>query len=166
MRYSVPMKLPVFEEVKTTDFSVPVLVKLLHRAGAGRSAIYIHLTAKDIEQAQIQADSIVQAFEQLSVHPNLPYPCYIISPVLKYHSVLNVVPLEQNLPSHFRQKTKRLKNKEQSLLNRVKLVSDKITNLDLTQLDQTVRTEMKEHKKLYKLTRETHFLEMLLKSIK
>jgi len=166
VRYSVPMKLPVFEEVKTTDFSVPVLVKLLHRAGAGRSAIYIHLTAKEAEQAQTQADAVVSAFEQLGVHPNLPYPCYVISPILKFHPVLNVVALEQNLPSHFRQKTKRLKNKEQSLLNRVKLVSDKITNLDLSELDQAVKTEMKEHKKLYKLTRETHFLEMLLKSIK
>ena len=166
MRYSVPMKLPVFEEVKTTDFSVPVLVKLLHRAGAGRSAIYIHLSAKEVELANSQADAVVSAFEQLGLHPNLPYPCYVISPVLKFHAILNVVPLEQNLPSHFRQKTKKLKNKEQSLLNRVKLVSDKITNLDLTELDKAVKAEMKEHKKLYKLTRETHFLEMLLKSIK
>ena len=166
MRYSVPMKLPVFEEVKTTDFSVPVLIKLLHRAGAGRSAIFFHLSAKDPEQAKTQADAVVQAFEQLGLHPNLPYPCYIISSVLKFHPVLNVVALEQNLASHFRQKTKRLKNKEQSLLNRVKLVADKLTNLDLIDLDQVVKSEMKEHKKLYKLTRETHFLEMLLKSMK
>tara|TARA_R110002049_G_scaffold58295_4_gene158749 strand:- start:212 stop:694 length:483 start_codon:yes stop_codon:yes gene_type:complete len=160
------MKLPVFEEIQTKDYSIPVLVKLLHKAGAGKTALYIHLSANQPDLAHEQADNIAQALDELGIHPKLPFPCYAISSVLKHHPVLTIIKLEQDLPSHFRQKTKRLKNKEQSLLNRVKLVADKLTNLDLRELDNDVKTEMKHHRKLYKLTKETHFLEMLLKSLK
>ncbi len=166
MRYSVPMKLPVFEEIKTNDYSISALVRLLHKAGAGKTALYIHLTATQIDAAHEQADNIAQALEELGVHPKLPYPFYLISPVLKHHPLLTIISIEQDLPAHFRKKTKRLKNKEQSLLNRVKLVSEKLTNIDLNELDQDVKLQMKEHRKLYKLTKETHFLEMLLKSMK
>tara|TARA_R100000656_G_scaffold96920_1_gene70364 strand:+ start:306 stop:788 length:483 start_codon:yes stop_codon:yes gene_type:complete len=160
------MKLPVFEEVKTSDFSVSILMKHLHRAGAGKSPIFIHLDPADPVLANQQADCVHEALIGLDIHPQLPYPCYIVTPALKDHADLPHARAEQDLPSHFRKKSKRLKNKEQSLLNRVRLVADKLTNEDLGQLDKEVQSEMKEHKKLYKLTRETHFLELLLKALK
>lgn len=166
MRYSVPMKLPVFEEVKTSDFSVSALEKLLHQTGAGKTPLCIHLDATEPQSALEQANNIAKALTQLGIHPQLPFPCYLISPVLQGHSELPVVALEQDLPSHFRKKTKRLKNKEQSILNRVRLVADKLNNQNLPQLDEGLKLEMKEHRKLYKLTRETHFLELLLKRLK
>lgn len=159
------MKLPVFEEVKTSDFSVTVLLKLLHRYGAGKSPLFVHLTATNPETATIQADHIAKALRELGVHPQLPFPCYVITGQIKGHSELLVVSEEKFLPSHFNKKAKRLKNKEQSLLNRVRLVADKITNQDLVELDSTVNKEMKEHRKLYRATRENHFLEQLLKGL-
>tara|TARA_R110000868_G_scaffold411568_1_gene705392 strand:- start:3717 stop:4199 length:483 start_codon:yes stop_codon:yes gene_type:complete len=160
------MKLPVFEEVKTSDFSLSILMKHLHRAGAGKSPIYIHLEPTDPVLARDQADSVYEALVGLDVHPQLPFPCYIITPALRGHDYLPHAKAEQDLPSHFRKKSKRLKNKEQSLLNRVRLVADKLTNQDLPQLDAIVNEEMSEHKKLYKVTRESHFYELLLKALK
>lgn len=159
------MKLPVFEEVKTSDFSVTALLKLLHRYGAGKSPLFVHLTAKDPETAQTQADHIAKALRELGVHPQLPFPCYIITTQLKSHSELVVVSEERYLPSHFNKKPKRLKNKEQSLLNRVRLVADKLTNQDLVELDSHMNREMEEHRVLYRATRENHFLEQLAKGL-
>lgn len=159
------MKLPVFEELKTSDFSTNALLKLLHKVGAGKIPIYIHLSALTQAQAQEQADNVAKALKELGVHPQLPFPCYVITTFLHGHSELPVAKTEKELPKHFNKKAKRLKNKEQSLLNRVRLVSDKLTNEDLVELDQVVTNEMSEHRKLHRLTRETHFLEQLAKTL-
>lgn len=161
----VIMKLPVFEEVKTSDFSVTVLLKLLHRYGAGKSPLFVHLTANDPETAKMQADHIAKALRELGVHPQLPFPCYVITTQIKNHSDLTVVSEEKLLPDHFHKKPKRLKNKEQSLLNRVRLVADKLTNQDLVELDKQMNKEMEEHRNLYRATRENHFLEQLVKGL-
>lgn len=159
------MKLPVFEEVKTSDFSVTALLKLFHRHGAGKCPLYIHLNANDSTTANEQADHILRALKELGVHPKLPFPCYVISPHLMNHPELPHTSEEKFLPSHFYKKAKRLKNKEQSLLNRVRIVADKLTNQDILEINNAVENEMSEHKRLHKLTKETHFLEQLLKGL-
>lgn len=160
------MKLPVFEEVKVPNFEIQTLVKIFHRYGAGQVPCFIYLSAENENQARMQIDHIVKALQELEVHPQIPYPFYAITKHVQSHPDLPIVPTEEDLPQHFYKKSKRLKSKEQSLLNRVRLVADKLTNQDLITTDENIRQEMSLHKELYRLTRETHFYELILKKLK
>lgn len=160
------MKLPVFEELKVPNFEIPILLKALHRIGAGQLPIFVYLSAKNEAEARQQLDHITKALHELGVHPQIPFPIYAITEFIDVHPDIPIVPNEEELPQHFNKKSKRLKTKEQSLLNRVRIVAEKLNNQDLIKTDDSIKMEMSLHRRLYRLTRETHFYETILKKLK
>lgn len=160
------MKLPIIEIVVIKDFSAAEVCKQLSLMKFGQTPFAFDLinipTGNHLEAAQNISDQL----HFLGIKSYFPYPIIIISSHLKDFDELPTVKKEAHLPSHFQQKGKRLKNKEASLMHKVELLSEKIENYNADQKLEELKKYMKSNKKLYDLSKELNFYQIILENNK
>ncbi len=158
------MKLPIFEIITILDFSTEAIVKQISLHKLGQTPLAFDLRnispANHLEAAQNIADQL----HDFGVRAYFPYPLFVISRHLNDFNEIPVVKNKTQLPSHFVKRSKRLKNKEASLMNKVQLLSEKIENYNATKKLEELKKIMKSNKKLYDLSKELNFYQTLLNS--
>jgi hypothetical protein len=154
------MKIPVFEEVIITKFEYEHLKAELADSRIGKVPTFINLITQKKSDLNAIIAELENVFLELKLHARFPYPTYLISHSA-CESIFPFVVSTQELPDHFFKKVKRPNNKELQLLNKLDLKVDKLSNLDrkkiLTQFNETSIPQ----KKLYNISKELHFLEMI-----
>lgn len=154
------MKIPIFEEILLKGFSVNDLTAVVEDSRIGRVPCYVNLSnysSNDLETAIMNLEQVIL---EHSIHPRFPYPFYIIT-AKSVRTVLPSVRSVKDLPEHFFKKVKRPNNKELQLLNKLSLKVDKIKNLELYKIVQELKDSSDSQKKLYRETKELHFLETI-----
>lgn len=160
------MKLPVFEEIETNDYSIGQLYKTFKKASIGEIPSYICIDMDNPKLIEEALDNIKNALDNLDCSKHFPYPFYVVSPILQDYPGLNVVDSIRQLPKHFFKKPKKLKPKEQSLLNKTAILNEKVKNLNITEKLEYIQSQKENQKKLFLLTRETSFYERVMMGIR
>lgn len=126
------MRIPIFDELKIKNFRLENLIDRLKRSKVGESPFYINADGLDTPVKEI-INNLDSALKSLNVHPNYPYPLFVITKeTVDYHGPIQIVANTSLLPEYFSVlKPRRLKGKEVGLLNKVYALSQKIINLNI-----------------------------------
>ena len=160
------MKLPVFEELELDHFDLQYLVQKFKDHKVGEAPFYIDLKCEDPVRTHDFISSLHKALLALRIDPEFPYPLIIISKAISHSEFLPVIQSITELPSHFINQTKRLKPKEQSLLNKTYILKDKIRNLDMPVIREQKVANEKLNRELFAVTSAAAFYEQLLSTLK
>ena len=154
------MKIPIFEELVMNGSSLEDIKLIVDDSRIGKVPCYINLinfAGNDLEQFIM---NLSQVLHEAALHPRFPYPFYIITnKAIK--SVFPTVRSVKDLPENYFKKVKRPNNKELQLLNKLSLKVDKIKNLQLYNIIDSLRDSSDAQRLLYRETKELHFLEVL-----
>lgn len=154
------MKIPIFEEIILKDTSVLGLNSLLEDSKIGRVPCYINLTELKAEELTSFLEKLEELLLEANLHPHFPYPLYLIT-TKEIKGLFPNVRSVKELPEHYFKKVKRPSNKETILLNKLSLKVDKINNLNLYSLIESLKQSSTSEKDLYNETKELYFYERL-----
>ncbi len=154
------MKIPIFEELLLKSSSMKDIQLLVEDSRIGKVPCYINLTTSPSNELEELIQNLAQVILEASLHPRFPYPFYIIT-TKPIRSIFPSVRSVKELPEHYFKKIKRPNNKELQLLNKLSLKVDKIKNLELYNLIDSLKESSDSQRLLYKETKELHFLEVL-----
>ncbi len=159
-------RLPILEELKLIDFDYKNIEYALSHLRIGQVPYYIDLSDKNEQEIKKAIDHLTKYFKNNNHNPLFPYPFYVIGKINKNDSIFPVLTDKSHLPGHFFSKSRRLKNKEVSLLNKNVITATKIAQDDLTNKVKEIKMIMRERADLGKYTKEAIFYEKILKQIK
>lgn len=154
-------RIPTYSELKFESLQVFELTEKLKEEGVGEVPLYIDLSALGPEQTQEALKNLAQSLILLNLHPYFPYPLYVITNKVGHHDVLPIIPSVSDLPEHFNNKIKRLKQKEQLLLNKVKLKSNRLANVALYDKIAEIKKQFKSQKRILRACQENEFYEYI-----
>ena len=154
------MKIPIFEELLLKGPSIKDLQLIIEDSRIGKVPCYVNLTQYPANELDELIQNLAQVILEACLHPRFPYPFYIIT-TKSTRSIFPSVRSVKDLPEHYFKKVKRPNNKELQLLNKLSLKVDKIKNLELYNILDSLRDSSDSQRLLYKETKELHFLEVL-----
>lgn len=137
------------------------LLEKFQTVGIGQGPFYINLTEIKKETALERIEVLLEVLNTLEISPFFPYPIYIVSPYLNSDCKIPTVKTVEELPEHYNKKSKRLKGKEEGLLNKANFISRRLGNLNPGAELKKISPIMKEQKILFKLTVELDYYEKL-----
>ncbi|MBL7666155.1 MAG: hypothetical protein JNM93_13550 [Bacteriovoracaceae bacterium] len=159
------MILPAYKELLVKRSDREVIKNLLAASSIGRSPLVIKVD--HLKSTQASALSILEEiFKNNNLSAHFPYPIYVLSSLNEYNGIFNLIRHMDELPKFYKKKEKTLNVKEQEALMKVKLFQNKVLNLDINEQMGKIKTFANEHKKLFLLSKEGSYYEMLLKKIK
>jgi hypothetical protein len=163
--YNKLMRIPIFEEIEVKKFDLNSLNKFFVNKKLRRGPHYIDLTKLSSAFVVEAMDNIAIALEKLNIHPEFPFPFYIITEACSSHKVLQVSKSVDDLPAHFVRRVKRLKNKELAVLNKTLLLAEKLSNQEVKEIINDLKSCYGPQKELYQNCREINFYQHILDQI-
>lgn len=160
------MRVPIYEEIVLVNYDIMSIVDLMRKSRVGKSPSYINLSSFEEKEVYIILETLSEAFRILKISPYFPYPFYIISTFYYPEIDIPVLKSTVELPNHFKNKVKKLNNKELDLVNKTATLSERISNQSITAKRRELRQKLKEHKRLFHLCREQSFYEDILQNLK
>lgn len=160
------MRLPVFQSIDCSEYSKPSLHEAFKRSGLGSFPLYIYLDLKDQEKVLETLETIVDLIHEMRVNIAFPYPFYVVTPVVDSYEGLMIINNTSQLPKHFVKRIKRLKNREMTLLNKSKLILDRLNNHNLDEEMEKIKARSYQNKELYNLTKEYSFYNSILEKMR
>ncbi|MGB0453378.1 MAG: hypothetical protein ACPGJV_06655 [Bacteriovoracaceae bacterium] len=160
------MRIPIYQEISFENYEASELIKALGELELGKLPYYSILHHLDYEKTKEAIDNFNQAFITLGIHPLFPYPFYLITEKVKSHDQISIFESIDALPQHFFRKVKRLKTKEQAVLQRVNLKAAKIKNIEIYAKSEELKDRLHPQRELYNVCEELQFYDYLLKTIK
>ncbi len=159
------MKIPSYEKIELKDGEYLVIKNQLSSVRTDQSPYYLDLT--DFPKSAINdiLTKIDRALEELGIKMKFPYPLFIITPLVHKFGLLRMLQRKDDLPLFFTKKTKRLRPKEQSLLNKSSLMAKKVYNQPIEEKLKSLQENLKTHKALYLLGKKVDFLEQIQKEL-
>ena len=155
-------RIPNYAEITVESYEVFELTEKLKEQGIGEVPLYINVSALNEELTKKALQNIAQSLILLNLHPFFPYPLYVITDKIGQHDVLPIIPSIDELPAHFNNKIKRLKQKEQLLLNKVRLKSNRLSNVALYDKIAEIKNQFKNQRKILRACQENEFYEHLI----
>ncbi|PIK15431.1 hypothetical protein [Halobacteriovorax sp. JY17] len=153
------MRIPIYEELVLDHFSTDYLKEKIKASKVGSLPMYTSLhNVSEAERANV-VSNIEQALKELHKNPLFPYPYYIVSETPIKGTLMSVFQSVDELPSHYFKKSKRLKNKELMLLNKVGVLNEKVINMNLYENQKIIQESAVDQRSLYKQTKELNFYE-------
>jgi len=159
------MRIPIFEEIVIKKFDLISLTKYLSQKKISNGPQYINLSHISTALVTEAIDNIATALEKLSINPEFPYPIYVVTDAINSHPKLQVAHSVEELPAHFIRKVKRLKNKELAILNKAMLLSEKLSNQDISLRRKELADSYGPQKELYNNCREINFYQFILNKL-
>ena len=159
------MRIPIYEELLLDDYSKEYLLTKLSKSKVGQVPMYTSFHNISAKERPTAAMNIELVMKELDIHPNYPYPFYIISETPLRSITISVFDVVESLPSHYFKRAKRLKNKELALLNKTTLLAEKVINNDLYEKMEDLKEGYKGQKVLYRKSKELSFYENILNDL-
>ena len=160
------MRVPVYEEIVLVNYDIMSIVDLMRKSRVGKNPSYLNLSSLEEKEVYLILETLSEAFRILKISPYFPYPFYVITPF--YYPEIDIPALKSTveLPNHFRNKVKKLNNKELDLVNKTTTLSERIANQSITAKRRELRQKLKDQKRLFHLCREQSFYEDILQKLK
>lgn len=155
------MNLPILTEIEIDDFEILSLIETFRAHEVGKRPCFIELNLSQKKYIKPALDNVMTALEMIAVDPRFPYPLYIVSPHIKKFLDLPIIDKCLNLPAHFKSKSGRLNNKEQSLLRKSHLLATKISNNRIDNITDYIHSEKYARRMLVEICQEIEFLESI-----
>jgi hypothetical protein len=159
------MRIPIYEELILDDYSEEYLRGALSKSKIGQVPMYTSFHNISAKERPTAAMNIELIMKELNIHPNYPYPFYIISETPLRSIIISVFDVVESLPSHYFKRAKRLKNKELALLNKTTLLAEKVINNDLYEKVNDLKEGYEGQKLLYRKSKELSFYEDVLNDL-
>ena len=157
--------LPVITEIEIHDFEIRNLTQAFKKNEVGNRPCFLELNLKQRKHIEPALDNIMAALEIIGVDPRFPYPLYIITPVVRKFLDLPLLSDRSKLPKHFFCKTQKLNSKEQSLLKKTKVVSQKIGNNEISNITIHIQSKSNTRRLLSEVCQENEFLESIVSGL-
>ena len=155
------MRIPIYEELVLDNFSPDYLKEKLKLSRIGALPMYTSLhSVAESERAHV-VSLIEIALKELNKSPLFPYPYYIVSETPISGSLMSIFSSVDDLPTHYFKKSKRLKNKELMLLNKVAVLNETVLNMNLYENQKVIQDSSLDQKNLYIQTKELNFYEQV-----
>ncbi|PIP94219.1 MAG: hypothetical protein COW00_13400 [Bdellovibrio sp. CG12_big_fil_rev_8_21_14_0_65_39_13] len=160
------MRIPKWEKIEVKETEERHIAQLLIDAKIGEAPLLIILKSEVASEVEEIITKIENQVRNSHFDISLPYPLYILSPLAKPRTNLNIVRNLGELPQHFVVKTKRLKSKEEALLKKTSVLSHKLRSHDLTDKRTYIKSQFSLNRVLRDLTRENAYYETLIKQLR
>ena len=160
--YNSFMNIPTLAEIEIHDYEVQSLIEKFKKHQVGQRPCFIEVQLKQRKLIEPALDNIMTALEVMGIDPRFPYPLYLITPYVKRFLDIPIVTDRKNLPKHFFCKTGRLNSKEQSLLKKNKMLANKISNHEVSDITVHIKTESAARRMLIDVCQENEFLETIM----
>ena len=147
------------------NFTVFELTERLKEVGIGEVPLYVDILEFDQEMTKEFLTNITQAMILLNLHPFFPYPFYVITDKVTSHDLMPICRDVSELPTHFSNRVKRLKQKEQLLLNKVQIKSSKLANISLHDKIGELKNQFKSQRKIMENCQEENFYRHLIERL-
>lgn len=153
------MKVPHFREIvlKQEDLQLETLQTKLQTNGASYSPIYVTTEKIDKELFFQILANLVQAINNLNIHPHFPYPIYLVTNYINSHQVFPVYDNKKKLPKHFVLKNYQLASKDSKFVKKISMLCNRINNHALSTRYQEINSAFYRQKELFNLTKEIDF---------
>lgn len=160
------MKLPVIQQINITNFDLPSLKEAFHNQKVGSLPLYLEISSLEKTVVEKKLLLIKEALDSLKLNSFFPYPFYIINALNIKIEGLNTLDSVIKLPKHYIFKIKRVKNREQALLNKSQIIIERINNHPLREELDLIHDQRIKNKLLKELTKETSIYHKILRNIK
>ena len=160
------MKLPLFQKIEVETDNVEDLIAVFKKNNLGNCPtilIFDHLDTIPVEMA---INACKNAYENLGLNPQIPYPTYIVKQPGLEQSYFQEVKSVREAPKHFLKKIKMVKKREQTLLAKAVTLSNRIRNHDLINDLEYIKSKAQANKDLKNLCCEKNFYLNLLEMMK
>jgi hypothetical protein len=160
------MKLPLIQklDILPSQFEELGTVFKKNAIGSGPTLLqFPELEGKKLGEVQKMCEEI---FKQLGINPRFPYPTYIISEVGINQTFFPELKSTRAIPKHFIKKIKRIKKREQSLLDKITTLSERIKNHNISQDLNYLTNKSVKNKELRNLCSEKGFYLELIESMR
>ncbi len=158
-------QITIFKEVFFKDFEIENLIDVLNKSNVGQYPLYLNALKLDIANVKILSKNLLSAFEHLGMHPQLPFPTYIINPHMTSWRYLKFAKSIEELPRHYVRPPKRPKPHENSLMEKNNVLCNKLLNMPLTDLYSIFYKNVRQNSKLFSICKENYFLDQVQKNL-
>lgn len=159
-------RLPVWEELKVNHKTEESLCKYLDEFHAGEVPLFFDATTLTEEDLGTFLTHLKKALDLIGVHPQIPYPIYIISSKLTDHPHFAILKDFSQLPKHFTVRGRRLKNLEQEIFIKINIINLKIRNTAIEERLERFSNSYQGSRELGHLFKENFFYEQVLEKIR
>lgn len=159
------MRIPILQEIIIPDRHPQALVKQLKAHHLGQLPTYWVSDIPLADELLGFLDLMESCLREMHVDAHFPFPFYIVSTVIADHSFFPVIANVTLLPSHFQQKNKRPKAKEQVLAQKVEIMAQLLQALDLSERRDGLRMIGKKTRALYRHAKEHALLSDMLQKM-
>ncbi len=150
--YNLIMKLPVFEELDITSLREPhaLKAKLIH-SNVGKCPIYIPATALTKNELIEFIEALDQAMKEMDISLKFPYPLYVIAeaPYKGINTEINFIKSIEALPKFYFKKLRRPRNKENTIMAKLQMLSEKISSIKVDNKTKRILHEFSLQDQIY-----------------
>jgi len=122
------VKLPLIQKIEIEVSTPQDIENILKKNYVGQLPTLFILTPPKGVSLEKQYIALESAFQKLGIDPNFPYPTYITYETNLDQNFFPSLKGVEDAPKHFVKRIKRLKNREQALLNKANTLSSRIQN--------------------------------------
>lgn len=156
------MKVPLLQKIEIGQNDISELENIFKKNNIGKIPTILIFTDLTIEQSKNAFLLTEGLCRHLEIDPQFPYPLYILNEYNIEQSFFPEINDLNSIPRHFVKKIKRIKKREQNILDKVVTLSDRISNHQVTGDLEYIALKAKDNKKLKELCSEKSFyLELL-----
>jgi hypothetical protein len=159
------MRVPILQEIKIPERHPHAIEKLLKQHHIGLQPLYWVSDIPFAEELYGLLDLLEECFRQMHVDSHFPYAFYIVTNLIEKHSFFPIVTSVNQLPLHFKQKSKRPKAKEQVIAQKIEILTHLVQAGDLTDRREGLKLIGKKSRALYRSSREHAMLHELLEKM-
>lgn len=151
------MKVPLLQKIEISQKDLTELENIFKKNSVGKIPSILIFTDLTIEQTQAAFQMAEGLCRHLELDPSLPYPLYVLNEWNIEQTFFPEVTDLNSVPRHFVKKIKRVKKREQNILDKVITLSDRINNHQVTSDLEYIALKAKDNKKLKELCSEKSF---------
>lgn len=159
------MKVPLMQKIEMNVKDVPDLKNIFQKNNIGELPTILIFKDFTIEQSKKMISACEIMCDKLFINPRFPYPLYILNEWNIEQSTFPEVSDINAVPRHFVKKIKRIKKREQNILDKVTTLSNRINNHSVTSDLEYITLKANDNKKLKELCAEKSFYLDLLTNL-
>lgn len=160
------MKLPLLQKIDIQTTDKEEILDIVKKNSLGKIPTIFIMSELTIENAKVAIKACEEAFRGQKIDPKFPYPTYFLNDYAIDQGFFPNLRGIQEAPKHFIKKIKRVKKREQGLLDKVTTLSDRINNHSISEDMDYITLKARETKELKELCAEKSFYLELLQHLK
>jgi hypothetical protein len=160
------VKLPLLQKIDIKVYDEAEVKNILTKNALGKIPTILIMSDLTIEQAKVAIKAFEKCFRELKMDPHFPYPTYFLNEWSFEQDYFPNLKSMVEAPKHFLKKIKRVKKREQVLLDKVTTLSERINNHSISDDLDYITLKAKDNKVLKELCAEKSFYLELLQNLK